>query len=106
MKTTYHHGELRQALIDAARHLIAERQGNDFSLSDACRRAGVSTAAPYRHFPDKTAIINEVVAQGFADMGNQFRAATAAFPAGTPTASWRWARFIWPSRSRNRPCSG
>jgi AcrR family transcriptional regulator len=84
VKTTYHHGELRQALIDAARHLIAERQGNDFSLSDACRRAGVSTAAPYRHFPDKTAIINEVVAQGFTDMGNQFRAATAAFPAGAP----------------------
>ncbi len=82
MKTSYHHGELRQALIDAARRLIAERQGNDFSLSDACRRAGVSTAAPYRHFADKTEIINEVVAQGFVDMADRFRAATAAFPAG------------------------
>lgn len=82
MKTSYHHGELRQALIDAARLLIAERQGNDFSLSDACRRAGVSTAAPYRHFADKTEIINEVVAQGFVDMADRFRAATAAFPAG------------------------
>jgi AcrR family transcriptional regulator len=82
VKTSYHHGELRQALIDAARLLIAERQGNDFSLSDACRRAGVSTAAPYRHFADKTEIINEVVAQGFVDMADRFRAATAAFPAG------------------------
>jgi AcrR family transcriptional regulator len=82
VKTSYHHGELRQALIDAARRLIAERQGNDFSLSDACRRAGVSTAAPYRHFADKTEIINEVVAQGFVDMADRFRAATAAFPAG------------------------
>lgn len=82
MKTSYHHGELRQALIGAARLLIAERQGNDFSLSDACRRAGVSTAAPYRHFADKTEIINEVVAQGFLDLANRFRAATSAFPAG------------------------
>ena len=76
MKTSYHHGELRQALIAAARLLINERQGNDFSLSDACRRAGVSTAAPYRHFADKTAIIAEVVAQGFVDMTNRFRVAT------------------------------
>ncbi len=59
VKKSYHHGELRQALIDAARQLIKERQGNDFSLSDACRRAGVSTAAPYRHFADKTQIIIE-----------------------------------------------
>jgi AcrR family transcriptional regulator len=76
LKTSYHHGELRQALIAAARLLINERQGNDFSLSDACRRAGVSTAAPYRHFADKTEIINEVVAQGFVDMTNRFRVAT------------------------------
>ncbi len=78
MKTSYHHGELRQALIDAARQLINERQGNDFSLSDACRRAGVSTAAPYRHFADKNEIITEVVAQGFVDMTTRFR--TAAEP--------------------------
>ncbi len=82
MKTSYHHGELRQALIDAARLLIKERQGNDFSLSDACRRAGVSTAAPYRHFADKTEIINEVVAQGFVDMTNRFRKAAGAFEPG------------------------
>lgn len=82
MKTSYHHGELRQALISAARDLIRDRDGNDFSLSDACRRAGVSTAAPYRHFADKTEIINEVVAQGFVDMTDRFRAATAPFPKG------------------------
>ena len=62
MKRSYHHGELRQALIDAARQLISERNGNDFSLSDACRLAGVSTAAPYRHFADKNEIVTEVVA--------------------------------------------
>lgn len=84
MKVSYHHGELRQALIDAARALINERQGNDFSLSDACRRAGVSTAAPYRHFADKGQIINEVVAQGFIDMANRARAEAEVFPPGAP----------------------
>jgi AcrR family transcriptional regulator len=84
LKTSYHHGELRQALIDAARLLIKEREGNDFSLSDACRRAGVSTAAPYRHFSDKTEIVNEVVAQGFVDMTALFRTEAGAFAVGTP----------------------
>lgn len=82
VKTSYHHGELRQALIDAARLLINERQGNDFSLSDACRRAGVSTAAPYRHFADKTEIISQVVAQGFVDMTTRFKTAAKEFPQG------------------------
>lgn len=84
LKKSYHHGELRQALINAARQLINERQGNDFSLSDACRRAGVSTAAPYRHFADKAEIINEVVAQGFIDMTNWARTEAEAFPPGAP----------------------
>jgi AcrR family transcriptional regulator len=82
-KQAYHHGELRQALIDAARQLIGERNGNDFSLSDACRRAGVSTAAPYRHFADKGEIINEVVAQGFHDMAARARAEAEVFPRGS-----------------------
>lgn len=84
VKKSYHHGELRQALIDAARQLINERQGNDFSLSDACRRAGVSTAAPYRHFGDKTDIIAEVAAQGFDDMAQRLREAAGAFALGAP----------------------
>lgn len=82
VKKSYHHGELREALIKAARLLIHERQGNDFSLSDACRRAGVSTAAPYRHFADKNEIINEVVAQGFIDMAQLAKAAAEVFEPG------------------------
>jgi AcrR family transcriptional regulator len=84
LKKSYHHGELRQALIDAARQLINERQGNDFSLSDACRRAGVSTAAPYRHFADKTDIIEEVAAQGFGDLERRLREAADAYSPGAP----------------------
>lgn len=84
MKTAYHHGELREALIGAARRLVGERGADGFSLADACRLAGVSTAAPYRHFADKQAIVDEVVAQGFIDMTARSRAAVAAFPPGAP----------------------
>jgi AcrR family transcriptional regulator len=81
-KSSYHHGELRQALVAAARQLIGRAEGADFSLSDACRMAGVSTAAPYRHFADKHAIVDAVVAQGFADMTDRARAAANAFAPG------------------------
>ena len=49
----YHHGDLRNALIVAAAELIEERGSDDFAMIDAARRAGVSSAAPYRHFKDK-----------------------------------------------------
>jgi AcrR family transcriptional regulator len=81
-KTGYHHRDLRQALIGAARQLIGAGQGADFSLSDACRMAGVTTAAPYRHFPDKMAIVDAVVAEAFLDMTARARAAAEQFPAG------------------------
>ncbi len=62
---SYHHGDLRQALIDATRQLVIDRGAENFSLADACRQAGVSTAAPYKHFRDKDEILGEVIAQGF-----------------------------------------
>jgi AcrR family transcriptional regulator len=46
----YHHGDLRSALVDAAIAVIAERGVRGFSLAEATRRLGVTTAAPYRHF--------------------------------------------------------
>jgi AcrR family transcriptional regulator len=82
VKKPYHHGELRQALIDAARALVREKGSDGFSLSDACRKAGVSTAAPYRHFADKHEILDEVVAQGFADLTLGMQAAATVLPAG------------------------
>lgn len=82
MKKPYHHGELRQALIDAARVLVRDHGEAGFSLSDACRKAGVSTAAPYRHFADKHEILSEVTAQGFVDMRDRARAAAGRHPPG------------------------
>lgn len=61
----YHHGNLRQALVDAARALITEKGPAGFTFAEAARAAGVSAAAPYRHFRDRDALMADVAAQGF-----------------------------------------
>ena len=52
----YHHGNLREALIRAALELIAQKGPAGFTFADAARSAGVSSAAPYRHFRDRDAL--------------------------------------------------
>lgn len=61
----YHHGNLREALIQAALNLIAEKGAGGFSFADAARSAGVSPAAPYRHFRDRDALLADVAERGF-----------------------------------------
>ena len=61
----YHHGNLREALIEAARALIGEKGPAGFTFAEAARAAGVSAAAPYRHFRDRDALMADVAAQGF-----------------------------------------
>jgi AcrR family transcriptional regulator len=56
----YHHGDLRSALVDAAIGVIADRGVRDFSLAEASRRLGVTTAAPYRHFADRDELLATV----------------------------------------------
>jgi AcrR family transcriptional regulator len=60
----YHHGDLRAALVDAAVAVIAERGVRDFSMAEASRRLGVTTAAPYRHFADRDELLAAVAARG------------------------------------------
>jgi AcrR family transcriptional regulator len=60
----YHHGDLRSALVDAAIALIAERGVRGFSLAEASRRVGVTTAAPYRHFADREGLLAAVAVRG------------------------------------------
>jgi AcrR family transcriptional regulator len=60
----YHHGDLRTALVDAAIVLIAERGVRRFSVAEASRRVGVTTAAPYRHFADREDLLAAVAARG------------------------------------------
>jgi AcrR family transcriptional regulator len=61
----YHHGNLREALIEAALNLIAQKGPAGFTFADAARWAGVSSAAPYRHFRDRDALIADVARRGF-----------------------------------------
>lgn len=67
----YHHGRLREALLEAARRLIAERGPAGFTLSDAAKIAGVSPAAPYRHFKDRQALLQAVAEEGFVALGRR-----------------------------------
>jgi AcrR family transcriptional regulator len=69
----YHHGNLREALIRAALDLIAQKGPSGFTFAEAARFAGVSPAAPYRHFRDRDELMANVALRGFA----RFEAALA-----------------------------
>jgi len=63
----YHHGNLKEALVQAALDLIAEKGPAGFTFADAARSAGVSPAAPYRHFRDRDALLADVARRGFEE---------------------------------------
>ena len=63
-RTRYHHGDLRSALLTAARRLVAEHGPDGFTMARAAREAGVSSGAPYRHFPDRAALMTALARQG------------------------------------------
>ena len=65
MKRGYHHGNLRQALVEAALTLIAEKGPQGFTLSEAAKAADVTPAAVYRHFAGRDDLLAEVARQGF-----------------------------------------
>ncbi len=79
----YHHGNLREALIRAALELIARKGTAGFTFAEAARYAGVSPAAPYRHFRDRDELMASVALRGF----EQFEAGLArAWDDGRPDA--------------------
>lgn len=71
----YHHGALREALIEAAEAVIAERGVDGFSLRETARRAGVSPAAPGHHFKDARGLLTAVAAKAFREFGDALEAA-------------------------------
>ena len=82
-KRGYHHGNLRQALVDAALTLIEEKGPTGFTLSEAAKQAGVTPAAVYRHFDGREDLIAEAARQGyeiFADLMEH------AYAKGQPSA--------------------
>src|ERR1700739_4435731 len=77
----YHHGNLKEALLQAALRLIAQKGAAGFPFADAARMAGVSPAAPYRHFRDRDELLSSIAQRGF----EQFEAAlTDAWDDGRP----------------------
>lgn len=64
-RDTYHHGDLRRVLLDAAREEIAAHGAQGLSLASLARRAGVAQSAPYRHFADREELLAAVAAEGF-----------------------------------------
>lgn len=73
----YHHGNLREALLDSAKQLVGERGPQGFTLTEAARRAGVSPSAPYRHFKDREEVLAELCRRGVALFSRRLEAATA-----------------------------
>ena len=64
--TSYHHGNLREALIDAAVQLVEEGGPENVSVREVAKRAGVSPGAPFRHFSSKTALMTAVAEQAMS----------------------------------------
>lgn len=83
-KAGYHHGDLRAGLIEATRRLVEEKGPDGFSVTDACRLAGVSTAAPYKHFKDKSEMLLAMVIEGMTRHRQNMIAALDGIPPGTP----------------------
>jgi len=81
-RRNYHHGNLKEALIEAARRFIAERGIGGFTLVDAARLVGVTPAALYRHFRGREALLEELAGRGFAELAS--RLARALTSRGTP----------------------
>lgn len=72
-KKNYHHGDLRAALLEGALRLIKKRGARALSLREVAREAGVSHAAPYRHFADKEALFAAIALEGFGLLAQRLR---------------------------------
>lgn len=82
-RDNYHHGNLKSALVEAVLSLISEKGPNGFSFAEAARRAGVSPAAPYRHFKDRDDLIVETARRGYELLAARLE---AAWDDGRPSA--------------------
>jgi len=100
-RTTYHHGQLVQALIDATLDLIEEGGVESVSVREAAKRAGVSSGAPFRHFPNRTALLTAVAEEATRRFRLEIDKALAATPEDDPLARFQalgTAYFAWAQR--------
>ena len=75
-RSRYHHGDLRAALLDAARRLVAIDGPDGFTMARAAREAGVSSGAPYRHFTDRAELMTALARQGEDELRRRMAIAT------------------------------
>ncbi|MEM8555664.1 MAG: TetR/AcrR family transcriptional regulator [Pseudomonadota bacterium] len=85
-KKPYHHGDLRHALIEAAKDLVETKGAAHFSVAQAARVAGVSSGAPYRHFKDRDEMLDAVAKDGLQRLAQRFVVAADPFEEGSVEA--------------------
>ena len=93
-KTTYHHGNLREALLEAALSLLREQGPAEISLREVARRAQVSHAAPAHHFGDKAGLLTALATRGFELFGEAMRSA-AQRGSGDAQRAFAWAGWAY-----------
>ena len=96
-RESYHHGDLRAALVEAALTLIAERGIDALSVAEAARRTGVSPGAPYRHFPTRLALLKAAATRAAELLAADLRAATGKAENATEAlaaAAGAYVRFV------------
>jgi len=98
---SYHHGNLREALLQSAIRLIADVGPTAFTLREVARRAGVSHNAPYRHFHDKDDLLAAVATQGYLELTDAMTA--AAERQSSPLARLKQAGLAYVSFALRRP---
>lgn len=101
-KRPYHHGDLRRVVIETAEQMLDESRGWQFTLREVARRAEVSHAAPYRHFPDKSALLVELALRGF-DRLNLDMAAVLAAAAPSPRDEFKAVARAYIAFGERRP---
>jgi AcrR family transcriptional regulator len=97
----YHHGDLRTGLIEAAQAIVARDGAETLSLRELAQTLGVSTAAPYRHFPDRRALLDQVAARGFAELAATYARIQAEAP--SPLAAMRETARAYLTLAFGRP---
>lgn len=99
----YHHGDLHRALLDAALEVLSREGASALTLREVARRAGVTHAAPYRHFADKQALLATVAEEGFRMLTAEMMKGAAAHPAdpggGLQAIGTAYVRFATSQRA-------
>lgn len=101
-KREYHHGDLRNALLEAALATLETHGWHELSLRDVARQAGVSHTAPYRHFASKEALLTALAEVGYAELADTMEAAVREAP-GAPSAQLRGTGRAYVSLALRRP---